>query len=146
MATILKHEINALNRQFYIDRVNEPLLKSLSAFDKCRDIFTLLIAAIDILITAKRYPDPHKYKLLDRNSLRLLEIWDAYASFEKLGRVKVIIDVAFRGIINKNEHSPNYRDRIGFIVEMLRAGDWNYRALNHPRTGWGEPKPYGGRP
>ncbi len=125
MATILKHEINAWHRQFYIDKVNAPLLKA-------------------ITILGNRYPDPHNYMVLHPNSKRLIEIWDKYLQFEGNDRIRQVISAAVRIVVDKMEHSPNYRDRGSFLVEELRAGDWKNRSYNHPQHDWKEPKPYGG--
>ncbi len=123
---ILKHEVNAHSRQFYIEKVNAPLLKA-------------------IIILGNRYPEPTADNVLHPNSKRLVEIMDKYARFEGNDRVKAIVLVVARIVICKLEHSPNWRDRMGFLAEELRAGDWKPRALNHPEHDWNEPKPYGGQ-
>ncbi len=123
---ILKHEINLLNPQYYIEKVNAPLLKA-------------------ITILGNRYPEPTIDNVLHPNSKRLVEIRDKYCRYEGDGRVKALVMAALRILISKIEHSPPYRDRFGWFVEELRAGEWKPRAYNHPQRDWNEPKPYGGR-
>ena len=122
---ILKHEVNAFHRQFYIDKVNAPLYKAIS-------------------ILGYRYPEPTLDNVLHPNSKRLVGILEQYNLFEGNSRIKFIINAVARVVINKLEHSPNWRDRIGFFAEELRAGEWKSRSLNHPQHDWNEPKPYGG--
>ena len=124
MATILKHEINIKNRQYYIDRVNTPLFKA-------------------ITILGNRFPEPTIDNVLHPNAKRLVEILNKYVEFEGNKRVKAIVMAVARVVIDKLEHSPPYRDRIGFFVEELRKGEWRIRAYNHPERDWNEPKPYG---
>ena len=123
---ILKHEINSNRRQFYIDKVNAPLLKA-------------------VTILGNRYPEPTADNVLHPNSKRLVEVLTKYARFEGNERVKKIILSVARVVIDKLEHSPNWRDRISFFAEELRAGEWKSRSYNHPEHDWNEPKPYGGR-
>ncbi len=123
---LLKHEINAFHREYYIEKVNAPLLKA-------------------VTILGNRFPEPTMDNVLDPNSRRLLGILEKYKRFETNDRVKAIILAGARVIIDKLEHSPNWRDRISFFAEELRAGEWRSRALNHPEHDWNEPKPYGGQ-
>ena len=123
---VLKHEINSNRRQYFIDRVNAPLLKA-------------------VTILGNRYPEPLAGNVLHPNSKRLVEILDKYIAFEGNSRVKQIVLAVARIVIDKLEHSPNYRDRISFFAEELRGGDWKPRSYNHPQHDWNEPKPYGGR-
>ena len=122
---ILKHEVNAFHRQFYIDKVNAPLFKT-------------------ITILGNRYPEPTMENVLHPNSKRLVEILDKYVSFEGNSRIKDVVMAVARIVITKLEHSPNWRDRIGFFAEELREGVWKPRSYNHPEHDWKEPKPYGG--
>ena len=124
---ILKHEINSHHREYYEKEVNYPLFKA-------------------ITILGNRYPDPTsgEYEIFHPNSKRLVEILEKYKRFEGNGRVKAIIMAVARAVIDKLEHSPNWRDRIGFFAEELREGEWRERAYNHPKHDWNEPKPYGG--
>lgn len=123
--SILKHEVNSHRRDYYIEKVNEPLLKA-------------------VTILGNRYPEPTTGNVLHPNSKRLVEILGKYAQFEANWRIKLVIMAIARVVINKLEHSPNWRDRIGFFAEELRAGEWKPRSYNHPQFDWNEPKPYGG--
>ena len=126
VVAILKHEINAWHRDFYIEKVNAPLLKA-------------------ITILGNRFPEPTIDNVLHPNARRLIEIKEKYAQFEGDNRVKQIVMAVLRVVISKLEHSPNWRDRIGFLADELRDGEWKPRSYNHPEHEWNEPKPYGGR-
>lgn len=123
---LLKHEVNAHNRDYYIEKVNTPLLKA-------------------ITILGNRFPEPTVDNVQHPNAKRLIEIMEKYKRFEGNSRVKGIVMATLRVVISKLEHSPNWRDRICFLAEELRAGEWKNRSYNHPEHGWNEPKPYGGR-
>ncbi len=125
LPTILKHEVNAWHREYYIEKVNAPLLKA-------------------ITILGNRFPEPTIDNVLHPNSKRLVKIMEEYVRYEGNPRVKSIITAAARVVINKMEHSPNWRDRIFWFAEKLQEGEWKPRTLNHPEHDWNEPKPYGG--
>jgi len=122
---VLKHEINAWHRQYYIEKVNAPLLKA-------------------VTILGNRFPEPTEDNVLHPNSKKLVEIWQEYLGYEGNPRVKVVVSAILRTLINKIEHSPNYRDRFSWFVERLMSCGWKPRSYNHPEHDWKEPKPYGG--
>ena len=121
----LKHIINSDNREYYIEKVNNPLLEN--------------VTKLGFL-----FPEPTMENTTHPNAKRLVEIVEKYKWFEGNHRVKLIILAVARVVIDKLEHSPNWRDRIGWFGEELRAGEWKPRSLNHPEHDWNEPKPYGG--
>ncbi|KKL25661.1 hypothetical protein LCGC14_2403050 [marine sediment metagenome] len=123
---LLKHIINSDNREYYIEKVNWPLLKA-------------------ITILGNRYPEATMENVHHPNSKRLLGIREKYRQFEGNGRVRVIVMAVLRILIAKIEHSPNYRDRFSWFVEELIDSGWKPRSYNHPVNLWNEPKPYGGR-
>lgn len=125
MTTFIKHEVNSSRRQYFI-KVNE----------------TLEYAIVPI---CNLFPEPKMDNVAQSNSRRLLEIMEEYKKWERNWRVGAIIHAVMRVVINKIEHSPNWRDRIYFLAEKLREGEWKGRALNHPEHDWAEPKPYGGQ-
>ena len=117
-------QINSDDREKYI-KVNNTLLKL-------------------ITIWGNRYPEPIREELLQSNSWRLLEIRDKYLEYDTNQRRRTVFKVAFRILIAKYEHSPQYRYPIDFIIEMIMKSGWNPRPYGHPVTNWIEPKPYGG--
>lgn len=123
---LLKHQINSDDREYYIEKVNGPLLKA-------------------IIILGNRYPEPTMENLCHPNSKRLLAILYTYLEYEGNDRLRVLGKAVFRILIAKHEHSPNYRDRISWFFEMIDNSGWKLRSYNHPVNQWNEPKPYGGR-
>ena len=120
----LRHEINNDDREYYIEKVNKPLVKA-------------------ITILGNRYPEPTEETILHHNSKLLLKRLELYLEYEENSRVAQIVKAVIRIAISKIEHSPNWRDRISWWVEGL--GDWKPRSYGHPLNQWNEPKPYGGR-
>jgi hypothetical protein len=125
---ILKHEINSFHREKYIK------IKSW--------LFNLLMFGFSLVCYL--FPDPKKNTVFDRNVVTLLEYLDLYNEYEGNPRCRVIVNAVVRIVTTLMEHSPNWRDRIYWWGEQIRKGEWNRRALNHPRNGWKEQKPYGG--
>lgn len=121
--TLLRHEINSTNREKYI-KANTVTMKALA-------------------FCAKLFPDPKDYIVQHPNTLRLLELLDEYNKYEGMGRRRVVINAAVRIVVDKIEHSPNWRDVFCWWVDRLRAGKWKECSYNHPVNGWNEPKPYG---
>ena len=141
--TLLKHEVNSHRRQFYIDKVNEPLFKAMAGIRKGVSFIRLLAALLEIARDIKRYPVPTIANVSHPNARLLLELRDRYMAYEGLGRVKVLVNLMVWLLVVKIEHSPNYADRISWWVEETPKG-WRPRLLDHPRNFWKEPKPYGG--
>ena len=122
----LKWQINSDQRQFFIEKVNNPLYKA-------------------ITILGNRYPKPTMENLLHPNSKRLLEIFNKFLEYEENIRLRILGEAMFRILIAKYEHSPNFRDRISWFFEMIAESGWKPRSLNHPVNYWNEPTPYGGK-
>ena len=121
----LKNEINKSGRRdYYIEKVNKPLLKAL-------------------ILLGKRYPEPTMENLNHPNARWLLKRLGKYLEYEGNSRVAGAVTALVRIIIVKLEHSPNYRDRISWWVEDTEG--WKPRSYNHPVNQWNEPKPYGGK-
>ncbi len=140
---LLKHEVNSTHRQYYIDKVNEPIFKAMAGIQKGISFFRLLAALLEIVRDIKKYPQPTVDNVVHPNSKWLLETRDRYLAYEGLGRVAVLVNLVVWLIVLKLEHSPNYADRISWWVEETPK-QWRPRLLNHPRNFWKEPKPYGG--
>ena len=123
---LLKWQINSDERDYFIEKVNKPLVKA-------------------ITILANRYPEPTRENLLHPNSLRLLDIRDKYLQYDTNERRRELFKAGFRILIAKYEHSPNWRYPIEFILEEIFKSGWKPRPYGHPVTFWNEPKPYGGK-
>ena len=125
---ILKHEVNSNHRQRYI-RVKMVLFDTL-----------ILMTSLACYL----FPDPFKHEVYDKNAKTILRHLEVYNRYEENPKCKIIVNGVVRIVVTLIEHSPNWRDRIYFFGELVRAGEWNRRALNHPRRWWKETKPYGG--
>ena len=103
MATLIKEMLHH-QRQFIIDKVKAPLLKA-------------------IITLARRYPEPTKENLIFRNSHIRLEIKDYFFKhFNNDGR-KLLLEAAFRILIDECEHDGFYEFiHDTYIVELLKRG------------------------
>jgi|TARA_Y100000310_G_scaffold220623_1_gene222179 DNA/RNA-binding domain of Phe-tRNA-synthetase-like protein len=128
MGKLLRQEINEENREYYINEVNEPLVKLIQLY-------------------AMKFPKPardgDKHKIVHPVSLRLLEIQERFLEFENNPRLRRLGEAIFRILIDKVEHSPNYRDRFSWLLEEFSEG-MKARPYGHPLHDWNEPEPYGG--
>ena len=140
----MKHDINAWRRSYFIHQVNEPIVKAINLISKGTSALRLLSALIEIAWDIKKYPDPTPENVVHPNSKWLLQCLDQYLQYERFDRIAAIVKVLVKVMVVKLEHSPNYADRISWWVETTPKG-WKGRSLNHPRNGWAEPRPYGGR-
>ena len=123
--SLLRHQINNDDREYYIEKVNEPLLIAITALALC-------------------YPEPTMENVCWPDSKRLLEIRDKFLEYEGNERLRKLGKALFRLLIDKIEHSPAYRYRFSWLLEELAEG-MKPRPLGHPTHFWNEPKPYGGR-
>ena len=141
---VLKHSINSYRRSYFITAVNEPIYKAIEAVNKAHSFFDLLIEIISIARDIRKYPEPTSDNVLHPNSKLLLRVYQEYIKLEQFKRVQVAVWFFIKLFVIKIEHSPNYGDRASWWVEKL-SPNWKGRSLNHPRNGWAEQKPYGGR-
>jgi len=114
----LKHIVNSDQRDYFIERVNAPLAKA-------------------IVILGGRYPEPTKENLLHPNSQRLLEWWIEFNQVWNLPkRLKLLTDALWRVLINKYEHSPNWRNLLDWVFMKARATNWKPFNPNRQMTLW----------
>jgi len=102
---ILKHVINAQQRDFFIEKVNAPLVKA-------------------IIILAGRYPEPTHENVLHPNSHILLELRDEFFRCWDTGGRTMLFQALWRVLIVKYEHSPNYRNMLDWLIMMLLKSNW----------------------
>ena len=141
---VLKHEINTFRRSYFIEKVNEPLLRALQVAGITKSFLSVIVALIGIAWDIKKYPTPTLENVRHHNSLLVLETYQEYIKLERFERIKIAVWFLIRVWVVKNEHSPNYSDRSSWWMEKL-SQNWRGRSLNHPRNGWAEQRPYGGR-
>lgn len=141
---VLKHSINSHRRSYFIDAVNEPIYRAIEATNKAQSFLDLLKELISIARDIRKYPEPTLDNVLHPNSKLLLRVYQEYIKLEQFRRVRVAVWFFIKLFVIKIEHSPNYGDRASWWIEKL-APNWKGRSLNHPRNGWAEQKPYGGR-
>ena len=121
----LKHYINRVDRDYFIEKANKPLLKA-------------------IVILSQRYPEPTRLNCVQPNSHRLLDIEEKFFEYDNNSGRKALFKALFRILIVKYEHSPYFSGRLDWFFEMVDKSGWKPRTLNHPVQNWNEPRPYGG--
>ena len=103
---LLKHIVNSDLRDYFIEKVNEPLVKA-------------------ITILGGRYPEPTKENCLHPNSIRLLDIKDEiFRCWDLHGRNRILVNALFRIVIVKYEHSPNWRNLLDWLFMMVEQSGW----------------------
>lgn len=121
----LREYINVTMRDYFMEKVNRPLLKAL-------------------IILGNRYPEATHDNITHPNSHRLVDMKDRYLQYDTHPRRRAAFGAAFRIGIAKYEHSQNYRSVIDFLIEELFKSNWKPRPYGHPKRDWNEPEPYGG--
>ena len=110
---LLKHIVNSDQREYFIEKVNAPLAKA-------------------ITILGGRYPEPTCGNLVHPNSQRLLDWWVEFNQVWDLpSLLKKLTDALWRTLINKYEHSPNWRNLLDWV--MMKAGATNWKPFNPNR-------------
>ncbi len=100
----LKPYINRVNRDYFIEQVNKPLVKA-------------------IVILANRYPEPTRLNCYHPNSHRMLDIRDKFFECWDFQIRNTVIDALFRILIVKYEHSPAWRNMLDWMVKEI-PDDW----------------------
>jgi len=110
-------------RNFVINSIKAPLRK---AIEKAGDLI----------------PKPTKENLAHPNSLKLLAIRDRFLEYEGDSNRRKLFEAGFNILIAEYEHDSYYRDRIDWLLEIIREIKWKPRMINHPaRCSWGEHRP-----
>ncbi len=104
----LKHQINRLDREYFIEKVNKPLEKA-------------------IIILGNRFPEPTRLNCFHPNSHRLFDIRDEFFKRDNNRTKKVLLEVLFRILIAKYEHSPYYAHRFDWFIEKINESGWKSR-------------------
>jgi hypothetical protein len=126
----LFNEINIRRRQFFIEKVQAPLLSK-------------------VLKLAKLYPEPTIDKVRTHNGKVWLEIFDEILRYEANPRLREIEEAGKRLVIGKHESSNNYAERMAVLVELVaekyNSGEFLRRKPWTPTTGWSDPSVVGAR-
>jgi len=115
---LLKHIINSEKREYYIKEVNAPLWK-------------------DIITLGKRYVEPTHDNVVHPNTHRLLDwrdefyqVWDLPIGF------KWVTEAIWKVVINKYEHSPNWRYLLDWVFMKAGATNWKPFDINRQMRCW----------
>lgn len=111
-------------RKYVIDKVKKPLMKAIIEFSKCGSWLGMLIALIQIVRTAKRYPEPTRGNCRDPNVHRLLDIEDEFFEREDNPSRKDLFKALFRIFIAEYAHDPYYKFRVDWLKERLCKSNW----------------------
>jgi len=117
MERLLKHIVNSDQRQYMIDKVNEPLLAK-------------------IVTLAFRYPKPTHENCVHPNTHILLDIEDGFFKSWVTSRSDKLFRGLFRLVETKYEHSPNWRNMLDWAIMMVQKSKWKPFNPNRQMTTW----------
>lgn len=101
----LKPLINKVNRDYFIEKVNEPLVRA-------------------ITLLANRYPEPTRINCYHPNTHRLMDMEDKFFEHWDFERARnPVIRALFKMLIVKYEHSPAWRNMLDWAIREI-PDDW----------------------
>jgi len=125
-------------RQYVIEKIKTPLMKSIVAFGKGGSWLGMLIALIQIIRTAKKYPVPSEEIVQHPNTLILLDIQEKFFRYEDNPGRNALFRAIWRIFIDEYEHDPYYRYRIDWVLEEVSKTDWLPREMREVQC-WNGP-------
>jgi len=117
MLPYIRLQINNDDREYYIKKVNEPIVKAVRLIHRGTSWIRLVLALIEIASSIKKYPEPTLENVLHPNAKWLLLKQEEYLKYEDNKRIAEVAKVLVRGAVIKIEHSPNYRKSISWWLE-----------------------------
>jgi len=118
----LSHEILKNRRQYYIEKVQAPLMKAL-------------------VTLAFRYPEPTEQNVSHPNAKLWLRVWNKFLEMEDNPGRHALFEAIKRVFVGKSvEIDPYYRDREQVIHELwldeVLEGHWKPRSPDQPPDCW----------
>ena len=126
------------NRQYVIDEIKTPLMKAIVELSKCGSRLGMLIALIQIIRIAKKYPQPTKdHTLLPRTHI-LIDIQDKFFEHEDNPGRDALFRAIWRMFIVEYEHDPYYRARIDWVINEIKSNGWGDELIKTSTKCWKE--------
>ena len=116
--TLLKHIINSDRRDYFINEVNAPLRE-------------------DIIKLGGLYIEPLQDNIVHSNSQRMLDWWQEFNQVWNLpAGLKLLTNAIWKTVINKYEHSPNWRHFLDWVFMKAGATNWKPFDFNRQMPLW----------
>jgi hypothetical protein len=142
-------EMLLTKRQYIIDEVKTPLMKSLISFRTSSPIKKALLL-LEILKLVCKYPAVTRHNNKGTNAQTILDIEEKFFQYENNPGREPLFRAIFRIWAGEMAHDNYYEGREDWILEeIIKAlfnGKWMPRKPGHPKMKWWrEPEPYGGQ-
>lgn len=125
-------------RAYVIDKIKDPLRKAIIGFDEGTSWIRMLIALIQMVRIAKRYPEPTKENTSLHHTHILMDVSEKFFKNEKNPGRASLFKALWRMFIIQYEHDAYYTDRIDWIVGELAERGWGVRPMKFPMNHWEE--------
>jgi len=139
----IANDINRKRRKYFIHDVKDPLNKALLKIGKSVSKITLILALIEIIRMARKFPVPTKENTRKTNTHVLLGIWDEFFEYEHNPGRKYLFEGLKRLSIGMFEHSSYYTQRgnwwVKKLAEKVQSKEWKPDAPWNPSGCWLEP-------
>lgn len=111
-------------RKYFIDKVKAPLQLAIEHLGNQKSTWvSRVLAIIEIIRIARRYPEPTKDNLVFRNSRIIVEIQDELNKYLNIPQRKLLLNAALRILADEIEHDGPYSWLFDwFIYELIRRG------------------------
>ena len=127
-------------RRYVIDEIKTPLMRAMICFGKGASWLSMLIALIQMVRIARRYPEPTEKHTREPNTHTLIDIQNKFFKNEDNAGRDALFRAMWRMFIIEYEHDPYYRDRLDWIVRELvgavKNGKW--KSGRRPKKCWNE--------
>lgn len=114
---LLKHIINSDRRDYFIEKVNAPLVWFIIKY-------------------ANRYPEPTHENVVHPNSQILLELKDKFFECWHTRPRTPLYMALWRVVIVKYEHSATYRYMLDWFLMMVQKSNWKHWNPNRQMACW----------
>ncbi len=125
-------------RQYVINHIKAPLEKAIIGLGNRISWLGMLLALIQVVRIARRYPEPTKELTFLPHTHLLLDIEKRFFENEDNPGREALFRAMWRMFIVEYEHDPYYQVRIDWIVEQIVKGGWGIRPLIVKTKHWKE--------
>ena len=113
----LKWIVNSDMREYFIEKVNAPLVKA-------------------IVILGGRYPKPTHDNVLHPNTHILIDLRDEFFKVWDTRRSERLFEALWRILIVKYEHSPGWQFMFDWVIMMVQKSNWKPFDFDRQMRNW----------
>ena len=125
-------------RQYVIHKIKKPLMGAIINLSERTSWLGMLIALIQIVRIARRYPEPTKENTSLPRTHILIDVRDWFFEHEDNPGRDALFRAMWRMFIIEYEHDGYYTPRIDGITEEMQKRGWGIRSIKTSMSHWKE--------